>query len=90
MFSLHISAERKTAMQKNIMSITRSSITVPSIDDRDIFSHLPTSTERVISPSRGTTQFTPYPIINEPNKFLNDVSFFTELNITFHRSALNK
>jgi hypothetical protein len=90
MLLLHIIAEIKTARQKNITSIILSRITVPNMEERDKFSHLPINTARVISPRRGITQLTPYPIIIEPKRFFKDVSFFTELSITFHLNARKK
>ncbi len=77
-----------TAKPRESTSIKRSSITVPNIDERDKFSHLPIKTARAISPSFGVTQFTPYPIISEPKRFFIFVSGLTEDKIIFHLKAL--
>ena len=63
---------------RKITSMTRSTITVPNIDEREIPSHLPIKAAREISPNLGNTKLTPYPIIKAPNEFLTETSFFTE------------
>lgn len=44
---------------RKITSITRSTITVPNIDERDKPSHLPIKAAREISPNLGNTKLTP-------------------------------
>ena len=70
--------DRRRVKPRKITSITRSIITVPNIEERESPSHLPINAAREISPTLGTTKFTPYPIINAPNAFFTETSFFTE------------